>query len=78
MQQPTSLITAYIHEDRYTARLSHVSNVKQLLFSRKLLKKITEITLAIKNTIQSIMKKSQRANHAVMKIHMTSTTNNDS
>ena len=34
-------------------------------------------THALKSTIQAVTKKSQLANHAVMKIHVTRTTNND-
>ena len=52
--------------------------LQQLLFQQRLLQKIAGITHTIKNTIQAITKKSQHANHAVMKIYTTCATNNDS
>jgi len=43
-----------------------------------LLQKLAGITPAIKSTIPSVTKKSQRANHAVTEIRMTRTSSNDS
>jgi len=42
------------------------------------LQKIAGITSAVKSTIQIVKKKPQRVNHAVMKIRITRTVNNDS
>ena len=50
---------------------------QQLLLQHRLLQKVAEITHAIKGIIQAVMKESQRADHAVIKIHMTSTANED-
>jgi len=55
-----------------------ISNVQQLLLPCRLLQKIARTTPATNSTIHAITKKSQRANYAVMKIHMTRIINSDS
>jgi len=75
---PTSFISTYIHGVPYVARSSHVSTLQQLLLQRRLLHKVAEITLAIKDIMQAVMKESQHADHAVIEIRMTCTANEDS
>jgi len=52
--------------------------LQQLLLQRRLLQKVAEITLTIKGIIQAVIKESQHADHAVIEIRMTLTTNEDS
>ena len=49
--------------------------LQQLLLQRRLLQKVAEITLAIKGTIQAIMKELQLIDHMVTEICMIHTAN---
>ena len=52
--------------------------LQQLLLQRRLIHNVAEITLAIKGIIHSFMKKSQHADHVIIKICKTCTANEDS
>ena len=75
--QSTPLISTYIYGVCYVARSSHILKVVTL-FQCRLLRKIAGITPAIIGIIHAVTKKSQRVNHAVMKIRINCTLKEDS
>jgi len=52
--------------------------LQQLLLQCRLIHNVAELTFAIKGIFHSVVKESQRANHAIIEIHMTRIANKDS